>query len=79
NKQAIDAATEAGGRSAGRLAGRARDVVTRSRSASATAPDGRRFSDILSTDGVAGIKEATRQQSPGAWLSSHRERTGESS
>jgi enoyl-CoA hydratase/carnithine racemase len=79
NKRAIDAATEAGGRGAGRLAGRARDVVTRSRSASATAPDGRRFSDILRTEGVAGIKEATRQQSPRPWLSSHNERTGESS
>lgn len=77
NKLAINAATEASGRSAGRLAGRARDVVTRSRSASATAPDGRRFSDILRADGVAGIKEATTQQSPQPWLSTLREHTEE--
>lgn len=78
NKRAINAATEAGGRGSARLAGRARDVVTRSRTVSATAPDGRRFADILRADGVAGIKEATKQQSPQPWLASPLNHPGES-
>lgn len=68
NKSAIDRAAEAGGRSAARLAGRAGDLITKSMSRHARAPDGRLFDDILKSDGPKGLKEAQKQQYSDSWL-----------
>lgn len=68
NKAAIDRAAEAGGRSAARLAGRAGDLFTKTLSHSAQAPDGRLFADILKTEGMAGLKQAQKQQYTQSWL-----------
>ncbi|WP_286958374.1 MULTISPECIES: enoyl-CoA hydratase/isomerase family protein [Arsenicicoccus] len=70
NKRAIDAAVESAGRAAGRVAGRAVDVLTKSASHAATAPDGRRFEDIVTAQGVRGLRTATAQQVRGSWLDS---------
>lgn len=68
NKRAIDSAIEASGASAGRTAGRAIDALTKVISHEASAPDGRRFEDVLVADGVAGLKEAMNHQFSGTWL-----------
>lgn len=68
NKAAIDAITDAMGRQAGRITGRAYDVTTKAAAKLATAPDGRRFADILRTDGTTGLKKAREQQYTGSWL-----------
>jgi enoyl-CoA hydratase/carnithine racemase len=76
NKAAIDRAAEAGGRAAGRLAGRTGDVLTKAMSRYAQAPDGRLFEAILATAGVAGLKEARNQQYVDSWLDAVRSSTG---
>lgn len=68
NKAAIDRAAEAGGRSAGRLAGRMGDLFTAATSHHAKAPDGRLFSDILREGGVKALKQAQRQQYEDSWV-----------
>jgi enoyl-CoA hydratase/carnithine racemase len=68
NKAAIDKAGEAGGRSAARIAGRSSDLVTKSMSRFAESPDGRRFDDILQSEGPQGLKQAQRQQYTDSWL-----------
>lgn len=68
NKTAIDRACEAGGRSAARLAGRAGDLVTKTMSRLAKAPDGRLFEEILNAEGPQGLKQAQRQQHTDSWL-----------
>lgn len=68
NKAAINKAIEAGGRAAGRIAGRAQDVVVRAQSNLAKAPDGRTFNDILAAEGVAGMKKARDSQFSDSWL-----------
>ena len=68
NKAAIDRAAEAGGRSAGRLAGRAGDLITKTVTHLARAPDGRLFDEILSADGPPGLKQAQKQQYTDSWL-----------
>jgi hypothetical protein len=60
--------TEAAGRAAGRFVGRAHDVITKSMSGSARAPDGRRFEEILEAEGVEGVKQARDAQYKGPWL-----------
>jgi len=68
NKQAIDRATEAAGRAAGRIEGRAADVRTKSMSRLAQAPDGRLFETILAEEGTSGLKRAREQQYSDSWL-----------
>ncbi len=67
NKAAINAATEVGGREAGRRAGRALDLITKVMSHQALAPDGRTFDHILHTEGVRGMRAAQRQQFTNSW------------
>lgn len=69
NKAAVDAVSDAMGRQAGRLAGRAYDVTTKAHAKWATAPDGRRFADIIRQEGMAGLKQARNAQFKGSWLS----------
>lgn len=68
NKASIDSMLEAMGRGVGRSIGRAHDVVTRSMSHAAAAPDGRRFEEILRTEGMAAFKEARDSQYGTPWL-----------
>jgi enoyl-CoA hydratase/carnithine racemase len=68
NKAAIDRTLEASGRAAGRLIGRTHDAMTKAMATEARAPDGRRFEDILATEGVEGMKSARNQQFQGSWL-----------
>mgnify|MGYP003674597498 CR=1 FL=1 len=68
NKACIDAMSEAMGRAAGRTAGRAHDMVTKAMTKHATAPDGRRFEDILRDEGMEGLKRARDGQFTGGWL-----------
>lgn len=68
NKAGIDAVTDAMGRQAGRLAGRAYDVATKASAKLATAPDGRLFEDIFREEGAAGLKKARDAQFTGSWL-----------
>jgi len=69
NKAAVDAVDDAMGRQAGRLAGRAYDVTTKAHAKWATAPDGRRFEDIIRQEGMAGLKRARNTQFSDSWLS----------
>lgn len=68
NKAAVDAVSDAMGRQAGRTSGRVHDVLTRASAKLATAPDGRRFEDIMRDEGTAGLKKARDQQFTGRWL-----------
>lgn len=68
NKAGIAAMTDAMGRQAGRLVGRAHDVTTKGAAKLATAPDGRRFEDIFRTEGMTGLKKARDAQYKGSWL-----------
>lgn len=68
NKAAIDAMTDAIGHRAGRITGHAYDAITKAVAQSATAPDGRRFSDIVRTEGASGLKKARDQQFTGRWF-----------
>jgi enoyl-CoA hydratase/carnithine racemase len=68
NKACIADMSDAMGRAAARLVGRAHDSVTKSMAASAKAPDGRRFADILREGGVDALKRARDQQYQGNWL-----------
>jgi enoyl-CoA hydratase/carnithine racemase len=68
NKAAIDRAGEAGGRAAARVAGRAGDLITKTRSHLAKAPDGRLFDVILKAEGPQGLKQAQKQQYTESWL-----------
>ena len=68
NKIAINNVAEVTGRAAGRLVGRAHDAITKSMTSAARAPDGRRFEDILKSEGVDGLKRARDTQYRGTWL-----------
>ncbi len=68
NKRTVDAIADASGDAAARLVGIPHDVLTLSHSARATAPDGRSFSEIRRTEGVAGIKRAQDAQYSSGWL-----------
>lgn len=68
NKIAIDRTTESAGRAAGRLAGRAADITTKSMSRYAKAPDGRLFETIMAAEGIKGLKQAKQQQYSESWL-----------
>jgi enoyl-CoA hydratase/carnithine racemase len=71
NKAAINRAVEAAGRGAGRLAGRAGDVVTKAMSRHARTPDGRLFADVLAAEGVQGMKRARELRYTESWLQRH--------
>jgi enoyl-CoA hydratase/carnithine racemase len=68
NKAAIEAVLENSGRAEGRIAGRARDAITKTAASAARAPDGRPFEEILRTEGMAGMKAARGQQYSENWL-----------
>ncbi|WP_457255094.1 enoyl-CoA hydratase/isomerase family protein [Pedococcus sp. P5_B7] len=68
NKRTISAVADAMGRRDGRRVGRALDVETRAAARRAEAPDGRRFTDILSSEGIEGMKRARDLQFTGSWL-----------
>ncbi|MCW2526426.1 MAG: enoyl-CoA hydratase [Pseudonocardiales bacterium] len=68
NKAAIEAMTDAMGRQAGRLTGRAYDVTTKGQAKNAKAPDGRRFEEIFASEGTVGLKKARDSQFTGSWL-----------
>jgi enoyl-CoA hydratase/carnithine racemase len=68
NKAAIEAVLETAGRADGRIAGRKQDAITKTMSSAARAPDGRLFEEILSTEGMAGVKAARAQQYSDNWL-----------
>ena len=68
NKAAIEAVLESSGRAEGRIAGRARDAETKTAASAARAPDGRRFEDILRTEGMEGMKVVRGQQYTENWL-----------
>jgi enoyl-CoA hydratase/carnithine racemase len=76
NKACIAAMDEAMGRAVGRSVGRTYDVLTRSMSYAATAPDGRYFEDILRDEGVGGMKTARDAQYGTPWLRPVDEPTG---
>lgn len=70
NKAGICNMNEAMGVGAGRLVGRAYDALTKSMSSLATAPDGRRFEEILKAGGMDALKQARDSQFTGSWLDS---------
>ncbi len=69
NKASINAVTDAMGAACARVAGRAHENLVLLSSKSAMAPDGRRFSDILQSEGISGMKKARNLQFAGSWLS----------
>jgi hypothetical protein len=68
NKASIDAMLEAAGRGAGRSIGRVHDVLTRSMTHEAAAPDGRKFEEILEKEGMQSLKAARDTQYGEPWL-----------
>ena len=68
NKAGINNMSDAMGRAAGRLVGRAHDTLTKSMAAFAQAPDGRRFADILRDGGMDELKRARDLQYKDNWL-----------
>lgn len=68
NKAGINNMTDAMGRAAGRLTGRAYDSLTKSMSSRARAPDGRRFDEILQAGGMKELKRARDTQYTANWL-----------
>ncbi len=68
NKAGINNMSDAMGRAAGRLVGRAYDTLTKSMSSRALAPDGRRFEDILRSGGMDALKRARDTQYTENWL-----------
>lgn len=71
NKASVDKTAEAMGEAAGRVAGRAQDVMTKFLSQAALAPCGRTFASILAEEGMGGLKRARDQQYSTPWLSPH--------
>lgn len=72
NKACIDGMSDAMGRHAARLVGRAHDTITKSMSSLASAPDGRRFAEILRDGGMPALKQARDAQFTGSWLEPRR-------
>ena len=68
NKASIDSMLEVAGRGAGRSIGRVHDVLTRSMTHEAAAPDGRRFEEILQNEGMQSLKAARDTQYGEPWL-----------
>ncbi|MGB8862130.1 MAG: enoyl-CoA hydratase/isomerase family protein [Ilumatobacteraceae bacterium] len=68
NKATVNAIADAGGRATGRITGLPHEVITRTASWLATAPDGRRFADILRDSGIEEMKRARDQQYRDPWL-----------
>jgi enoyl-CoA hydratase/carnithine racemase len=68
NKRAIDAVADAAGDAAGRQAALLADSLTLANSGRATAPDGRTFRDIITAEGMPGLKAARAAQYDTPWL-----------
>jgi len=68
NKASIDSITEAAGRGVGRSIGRLHDMLTRSTTHDAAAPDGRKFEEILKDEGMQSFKAARDTQYGTPWL-----------
>lgn len=68
NKRAIDAYADAAGDAAARMSQLGHDALTLSNLDRATAPDGRRFAEILKAEGMAGLKSARALQYTEPWL-----------
>lgn len=68
NRATIDAAADAAGASAERRAALDGDTQTLVAAASAEAPDGRRFRDVIRDEGMSGMKAARAQQYQTPWL-----------
>lgn len=68
NKAGINNMTDAMGRAAGRLTGRAYDTLTKTMSSKAKAPDGQRFEEILRSGGMDALKRARDTQYSSNWL-----------
>jgi enoyl-CoA hydratase/carnithine racemase len=68
NRRTIDAVADASGDAAGRDAALTHDADTLTASDRATAPDGRRFREILDEEGMAGLKAARAAQYTEQWL-----------
>ena len=68
NKRAIDAACDAAGEAAARIAAAAHDSVTLANSERANAPDGRSFRSIIDDEGMAAMMAARQAQFLEPWL-----------
>jgi hypothetical protein len=68
NRQTIRAMVDAGGAAASRAAAIDGDTIGLGAAARAEAPDGRRFRDIIATEGMAGMKAARALQFDRPWL-----------
>jgi enoyl-CoA hydratase/carnithine racemase len=68
NKRTVDAIADASGDAAARLVGLPHDALTQSHSDRATGPDGRSFTEIRRSEGIAGIKKAQDAQYSSGWL-----------
>jgi enoyl-CoA hydratase/carnithine racemase len=68
NKRAIDAVADAAGDAAGREAALLADSLTLANSGRAAAPDGRTFRDIITAEGMPGLKAARAAQYDTPWL-----------
>ncbi len=68
NKRAVDAAADASGDEAARVAASGYDVITLAMSGRARAPDGRPFAEIRREEGVRGLKAAREAQFSMPWL-----------
>jgi enoyl-CoA hydratase/carnithine racemase len=68
NKASIDSMVEAAGRGAGRSVGRLHDALALSMTHAAAAPDGRKFEEILASDGMQALKAARDTQYGQPWL-----------
>jgi len=68
NKRSVDAIADAAGDADGRRVGLTQDALTLLASASAAAPDGRTFREIIDTEGMDGLKRAREGQYADAWL-----------
>jgi enoyl-CoA hydratase/carnithine racemase len=68
NKRAIDRYADAAGDQAGRISALASDAETLTHADEAAAPDGRRFREILTEDGLAAMLAARDQQYRVGWL-----------
>ena len=68
NKATINRVQDAAGAASGRLVGLATEAITTRMAASARAPDGRMFRDIIRADGMRGVRQAQEQQYSLPWL-----------
>lgn len=68
NKRGIDSVAAAMGIGMARTVAPSVETLTRAASSLARAPDGRRFEEILASEGIAGLKRAQKEQFATRWL-----------